>query len=83
MKKGGNGMRPVRFPDLSKRPFHLKVIRIMEAAPSVLFNAWTKQFDHWFAAPGSVIMQGEVNTAFFFETEYRDKGILEESSKKI
>jgi len=38
MKKGGNGMRPVRFPDLSKRPFHLKVIRIMEAAPSVLFN---------------------------------------------
>ena len=63
-------MQPVRIPDLSRRPFHLKVERIMETPPGVLFDAWTKQFDRWFAAPGSVIMQGEVNTAFFFETEH-------------
>ena len=42
----------------------------MEAAPDVIFQAWTKKIDHWFAAPGSVIMQGKVNTAFFFETVF-------------
>ncbi|WMT40935.1 SRPBCC domain-containing protein [Paenibacillus sp. D2_2] len=66
-------MQPISMPDLSTRPFNLKVIRIMETSPSVLFNAWTSQFDHWFAVPGSVIMQGEVNTTFFFETEYEGK----------
>ncbi|WP_051459349.1 SRPBCC family protein [Paenibacillus zanthoxyli] len=48
--------------------FSLKVERQMDAAPEVLFQAWTRQFDRWFAAPGSVIMQGQVNTVFFFET---------------
>jgi len=52
------------LPDLSSRPFALKVERLMEASPEVLFKAWTKYFDRWFAAPGSVMMQGEVNTAF-------------------
>jgi uncharacterized protein YndB with AHSA1/START domain len=63
-------MQPIRIPDLSTRPFKLKAARLMETPPHVLFKAWTKQFDRWFAAPGSAIMQGEVNTAFFFETEY-------------
>jgi uncharacterized protein YndB with AHSA1/START domain len=43
----------------------------MDSAPDVLFQAWTKQFDRWFAAPGSVLMEGEVNTVFFFETIYK------------
>lgn len=34
-------------------------------------DCYTKRIDGWFAAPGSAIMQGEVNTAFFFETEFR------------
>lgn len=63
------------IPDLSKRPFHLTVERKMDCSPSVIFEAWTKKIDHWFAAPGSAIMKGEVNTAFFFETVYK----LEES----
>lgn len=65
---------PISWPDLSARPFQLTVERLMEAPPDVLYQAWTKQFDRWFAAPGSVIMQGEVNTVFFFETVYKFEG---------
>ncbi|MGZ9583936.1 SRPBCC family protein [Paenibacillus marinisediminis] len=63
-------MEPVTVPDLSARPFNLTVERMMAASPDLIFQAWTMRLDHWFAAPGSVIMQGEVNTAFFFETSF-------------
>lgn len=65
--------KPITMPDLSTRQFSLTVERLMDSSPDVLFQAWTKQFDHWFAAPGSVLMKGEVNTVFFFETHFEGK----------
>jgi len=50
----------VARPDLSSRPFRLTSERAMRASPAVLFRAWTKQFDRWFAAPGTVLMEGQV-----------------------
>lgn len=57
----------ITFPDLSSRPFRLTTERLMIASADVLYRAWTEQFDQWFAAPGSVIMKGEVNTVFFLK----------------
>ncbi|WP_433198014.1 SRPBCC family protein [Nocardia sp. CA-107356] len=64
-------VEPVRVPDLSSRPYGLEVQRAMAAPPPVLYRAWTERFDHWFAAPGSVLMRPAVNEPFFFETDYQ------------
>ncbi len=61
----------VRMPDLTRRQFSLTVEREFPASASVLFEAWTRRFDLWFAAPGSVLMRPAVNEPFFFETEYK------------
>jgi uncharacterized protein YndB with AHSA1/START domain len=64
-------MKPVTIPDLSSRPFSLTVERTMVTPPDVLYLAWTERYGSWFADPGSVIMKGEVNSVFFFETVYK------------
>lgn len=66
-----NSSIPVRMPDLADRPFDLVVERVFPMSAAKLYAAWTKHFDIWFAAPGSVLMEAEVNAPFFFETEYR------------
>ena len=50
--------------------FDMTVEREMTASPAVLYRAWTEQWDRWFAAPGTVLMPGGVNTPFFFETHF-------------
>jgi hypothetical protein len=53
-------------PDLSEHRLRLSVDRDMAASSAALFRAWTQQFDLWFAAPGSVIMDAGINKVFFF-----------------
>lgn len=57
-------------PDLSSRPLRVEVERPMTASPEALFWGWTEQFDRWIAAPGTVLSEGKVDTAFYFETHH-------------
>jgi uncharacterized protein YndB with AHSA1/START domain len=57
-------------PDLSGRPFALSLERKMAASARQLYLAWTRDFDRWFAAPGTLIMEPRVNAPFFFETHF-------------
>ena len=47
----------IAAPDLSLRPYRLTVERRMNASPARLFRAWTREWDRWFAALGTVLMQ--------------------------
>jgi uncharacterized protein YndB with AHSA1/START domain len=62
---------PTRPPDLTGRPYDLAVEHRFAAAPAVLYQAWTRGMERWFAAPGSLLMRPEVDAVYFFETEFK------------
>jgi uncharacterized protein YndB with AHSA1/START domain len=70
MERKEQPVPPISSPELSGRPYDLSVAREMAAPPGVLYEAWTTGFDTWFAAPGTVLMQGAVDAVFFFETHF-------------
>jgi hypothetical protein len=53
------------IPDLSSRPYAMTLEHRMKAGAGSIYNAWTRDFDLWFAEPGELIMTPEVNRPFF------------------
>ncbi len=60
----------VIYPNLTSRPFCMTVEHLMHASPASVYDAWTVGFERWFAAPGTALMEPEVNRPFFFETQH-------------
>ncbi|WP_246281834.1 SRPBCC family protein [Fodinicola acaciae] len=58
-------------PDLSDRRYELTTDRAMALSADVLYRAWTQEFDRWFAAPGSVLMEPRIDAPFFFQTDFQ------------
>lgn len=57
-------------PDISSRPLQLTVEQTLSVSPDVVYRAWTEHFDKWFAESGTLLMKGEVDVPFFFETHF-------------
>ncbi len=62
--------QPIPQPDLSSRPHDSHAERWMPYPPARLYRAWTQEFDLWFAAPGSVVMDPQPGQPWFFVTEF-------------
>lgn len=53
-------------PNISSRPHEMSLERQMTASAEQIYDAWTKDFDCWFAEPGELIMTPEVDKPWFF-----------------
>lgn len=53
-------------PDHSSRPLQMTWEGLVRASPERVYEAWTSNFDLWFAQPGATFMTPEVDRPFFF-----------------
>ena len=53
-------------PDLSSHPHSMTLEIQMKADAASIYDAWTRDFDLWFAQPGELIMTPEINRPFLF-----------------
>ncbi|HEY4299893.1 MAG TPA: SRPBCC domain-containing protein [Candidatus Didemnitutus sp.] len=61
---------PTVVPNLTDRPFSANVTRNLAASPERLYEAFTTQWERWFARPGSASVNPAAGQPFFFETEH-------------
>ena len=59
-------MEKTFIPDLSSYPHSMTLELQMKADAASIYDAWTRDFDLWFAQPGELIMTPEINRPFFF-----------------
>jgi len=60
-------MSPTAPPDLADRPLRCDLERVLAAPPATVYEAWTTGWERWFAAPGTLLTNAEVDGRFFFE----------------
>jgi uncharacterized protein YndB with AHSA1/START domain len=62
-------------PDLGANPLTATVECTLSLPPGTVFSAWTRDLDRWLAAPGTVLLRPEVDTAFYFESHHGDSRV--------
>ena len=65
--------KALALPDVAQRPFTAKVERELAASPAQLYSAFTTQWEHWFASPGTASIEPVIGRPFFFETEHNNQ----------
>ena len=65
MNRGGVSEGPV---ELGVEVDAVIVERDMRASAHQIYNAWTRELDRWFAAPGAIEMDASIGAPFWFDT---------------
>lgn len=45
----------------------------MTARPAAIYQAWTQEFDTWFATPGTLVMRAHAGEPFYFDVAFEDQ----------
>jgi uncharacterized protein YndB with AHSA1/START domain len=56
--------------DPTSDTYEVVVVRAMDASPSDIYHAWTREFDTWFALPGALTMTPSAGEPYWFDVEF-------------